>query len=75
MLQQTKGKINHWKQIAVQVLIGWINKFADVSPPLLHVVDSLCIQSLQTPVIQVSSQKYSVLAGICKKVFYLLPHA
>lgn len=59
----------------VKAVAGWIHKFAGVFLPLVHTVNALWAQSTQRPVVQISAQENSTLAGDCKKVFYLLPHA
>lgn len=66
--------MKHWKEIVVKAFIDWINKFADVSLPLIHTAEAPWAQSSQRPVIQVSAQKNTMLAGNCKNVLYLLPH-
>lgn len=66
--------MKHWKKIVVKAFIGWIHKFALVSLPLVHTVDdALWAQSSHRLVMQVSAQKNTTSAGICKKVFYFLP--
>jgi len=59
----------------VKTFVAWTHKFADVSLPLVHTVDALWDQSSQRPVMQVTALKNTILTGICKKVFYLLPYA